>query len=102
MRGKRRSRRPPVATRHVIHKFIPPPALNKSLQLILEVLVLLPREPWHGKKSTITLPRQPVARFAIFYLGLKGLLRKAGGAPVFRLTRCGEDNCQDGRLQRQP
>jgi len=48
----------------------------------------------------ITLPRRPMARLAIVYLGLKGLLRKVGLVRVLCSTCCGEDNCQDCRLQR--
>src|SRR5665213_1938612 len=86
IRGQSRYHRRVQGTRHIRHDRARPPALNEGPQLILEVLGLLSRESWHGKISAVTLPRQPVAGFAIFQLGLKLLLGKGHGAPVICVT----------------
>src|SRR6516165_658248 len=67
--------------RHIKHKLILPSPIDKSLQLILEILPLLSRESWHGTCtcSTITLCRQTMAGFAIYYFGLKVVLCDGGG-----------------------
>src|SRR6516162_3192111 len=56
---------------HLGHEETRALALDQGTQLILEVLGLLPRKSRHGDRSTITLSRQTMAGFAVFYFGLK-------------------------------
>src|ERR1700726_3962952 len=85
MRGQGRQHRRAQDMRDVEHDRVGPPALNEGSQLTLDVFGLLPRQSWHRKISEITLPRQPVACFAIFQLGLKTTLPRRR-ASVLRVT----------------
>jgi hypothetical protein len=60
--------------RHVKHHGVCAPSLDERAQLILKVLGLLPCKSGHGKGAAKTLPRQPMAGFAVLQLGLKILL----------------------------
>ena len=77
MLGKSRSHRRAQNMCHAVHISIFPPVLDKGLQLILDVLGLLSREPRDRIEAMITFPRYAVARRAIFYLGLKRLPAKS-------------------------
>src|ERR1019366_9143845 len=99
MRGQGRDHRRAQDVGHVKHDGVRPPPLNKGPQLIFKILWLLPRESWHGISSTKTLPGQPMTRFAICYLSLKLLLRNSDRTAFFRATRCGENDCENCRVQ---
>jgi hypothetical protein len=61
--------------RHVEHDRVLAPALDKGVELVLDVLGLLPRKARNRIESTIALAGETVAGFAILDLGLKLLLR---------------------------
>lgn len=99
MRGQTRQHRRTENMRHVEHHGIRPPAIDKGLQLIFQVLGLLSCKSRHGKGPTKPLPRHPVAGLAIGDLGLKFSLRNGGRALVLSVSRRGKNNRQDCCLQ---
>jgi hypothetical protein len=84
--------------RHVEHDRVLPPALDKGIQLVLDVLGLLPGKPRHRIESAIALAGETVAGLAIVDLGLELPLRSS--RLVLRVNHWGEGN-QDRRIQRR-
>jgi len=82
--------------RDVVHHGIGPLAFDKGLQLILDVLRLLTRQPGHWGRSAKTLRIYAMAGLAVVRLSLERLRRNAGPRFAFGMSGRGCDRKHGG------
>src|SRR6516162_4334185 len=84
--------------RHTVHELVLPPAVDERVQLVLEILGLLPGEARDRVGAMIALPVRAVTGLAIGELRVEVLLRDRRS---LRMSWQSGNDCQHYRRQRQ-